>query len=430
MDNYNKNENMEENIALELIKGGRFNVKLFYEQYEKNTEKVLYALLSMQSNNNPLKKGGDSIAFRCSALIIQNRQNYTVSQNTLLDIITARMSSFPENNYYVIKAKELIEELPCYERKYIYQLMADGCRELNTSPFIFEINLEDGKKQTFEFQWNEVLNYHGINNLEAGQDAYISFKPTKFFRILTLSSTIMHGAHYNVGVSAQISSKYARNLFYYLESMKNYREYPNATPGRFTLSLEELQYIVKYPIKYRPTDVRRNVLEITVEEINRIENVDFTFRYELIKTDQGGRKKQISHVKFIISQILDEKTKERLALEEDMKSAPFQMLKGVGFTKDECFDILKKYKAKNRDIGFLTQAIMSLATSTNVKSKCALLCHIMENGLDAKFTYEENMKRVLAKKEEKVNKFHNFEQRNYDYDELERMLLTTRVSED
>ena len=40
------------------------------------------------------------------------------------------------------------------------------------------------------------------------------------------------------------------------------------------------------------------------------------------------------------------------------------------------------------------------------------------------------MKRVLAKKEEKVNKFHNFEQRNYDYDELERMLLTTRVSED
>ena len=81
-------------------------------------------------------------------------------------------------------------------------------------------------------------------------------------------------------------------------------------------------------------------------------------------------------------------------------------------------------------MGFLGQAIVSVVTSINVKSKCALLCHIMENGLDAKFTYEENMKRILSAKEQKENKFHNFEQRNYDYDELEKMLLTTRVSEE
>ena len=432
MDNYNEileknmDKSSEECLALDLIKGGRFNARLFYEQYEENTEKVLYALLSMQSNDNPLKKGGDSIAFRCSALIIQNRQNYTVPQNTLLDIITARMSSFPENSYYIIKAKEVVEELPCYEKPYIYQLMMNGCKELNSSPFIFEIDLEDGKKQILEFQWNEVLTYHGFNSLEVGEDAYISFKPTKFFRILTLSSTIMHGAHYNVGVSAQISSKYARNLFYYLEDMKNYREYPNATTGRFTLSLEELKYIVKYPDSYKASDVRRSVLEIAVNEINSIENIDFTFKYELIKTDKGGRKKQISHVKFIISQVLDEKTKEQLALEEEMSSAPFQMLKGVGLMDKECLDVLKKYKAKKRDIAFLTQAIMSVATSSNVKSKCALLCHIIENGLDAKFTYEENMKRISKEKE---NRFHSFEQHSYDYDELEKMLLTTKVSE-
>lgn len=413
--------------ALELIKGGRFNAKLFHEQYEDNTEKVLYALLAMQSNDNPLKKGGDSIAFRCSAIIMQNRQNYTVPQNTLLDIITARMSSSPEDSYYIITAKELIDELPYTDKTYIYKIMSKTCKELNRSPFIFEIDLDNGKKKTLEFQWNEVLMYNGADNLDEDEDAYISFTPTKFFRILTLSSTVMHGAHYPVGVSAQIPSKYARNLFYYLEDMKNYKEYPTATPGLFTLSLEELQSIVKYPASYRTTDIRRFVLNISAEEINRVKGIDYTFKYEFIKTGKDGKKKKITHVRFTISKIIETTPQNKpIAIEERMPAeddAPLQVLKGVGLTDSECQDVVKKYKENHRDLVFLTQAITSVVTSHNIKSRCAVLCHIMDNGLKESFNEEENKRRNEEKKPK--NAFNNFPQRTYDPDELERFLLTT-----
>lgn len=416
-------------MALELIRGGHFNAKFFYEQYEKNIENVLYALLSIQSNDNPLKKGGDSIAFRCSAIIIQNRQNYTVPQNTLLDIITAHMSSAPEDTYYIITAKELIDELPYTDKTYIYKIMSKTCKELNRQPFVFEIELENGKKKMMEFQWNEVLMYNGSEDLDINEDAYISFKPTAFFRILTLSSTIMHGAHYPVGVSAQISSKYARNLFYYLEDMKNYKEYPTATPGLFTLSLEELRYILKYPASYRTTDIRRFVLDVAVEEINQVKGIEYTFHYEFIKTGKDGKKKKITHVRFMISKVIDLPKKnstpsiEEKTLEDD--AAPLQVLKGVGLTDTECRDVLTKYKKNNRDLIFLTQAITSVVTSKNVKSKCAVLCHIMDNGLNPNLSEEQNNKHNGGEKPK--NKFNNFKQREYDAEELEKFLLTTNV---
>lgn len=432
IENNSDTEVIEENsevttAALDLIKGGNFNAKLFHEQFEDNTEKVLFSLLEMQSNDNPLKKGGNSIAFRCNAIIIQNRQNYTVSQNTLLDVITARMSAQPEDNYYIITAKELFEDLPYTDKKYVYKLMSKACKELNRSPFIFEIELDNGKKKTLEFQWNELLMYNGADNLDDDEDAYISFTPTKFFRILTLSSTIMHGAHFPIGVSAQISTKYARNLFYYLEDMKNFKEYPNATPGIFVMSLDELRYIVKYPDSYRATDIRRYVLDAAVKEINNTQGIDFTFNYELIKNFQNGAKKKITHVKFIITSSL--KAEENKNAKKDTNSAdektpsedvaPLQVLKGVGLTDDECKDVLKKYKTNKRDLVFLTQAITSVVTTKKVKSKCALLCHIMDSGINSNFSEENNKKRYEKGKTD----FHNFEQNDYDYDELEREML-------
>ena len=416
----------ETEMALSLIRGGRFNAKLFHEKYEDNTEFVLRAILSLQSNDNPLKKGGDNIAYRCSAIIIQNRQNYTVPQNTLLDIITAKMSSHPDDKYYVISAKDVAKELPYKDPTYVYKIMTKTCEELNRSPFKFEIELANGKKQILDFQWNEVLTYNGNDNLDENENAYISFVPTKFFRILTLSSTIMHGAHFPVGVSAQISSKYARNLFYYLEDMKNYQEYPNATPGIFTLSLEEFRMIVKYPGSYRTTDIRRFVLDTAEREINSAIGIDFVFRYEFKKTGNQGRKK-ITHIQFIISKLVNGKTVEVAQIEEKPaesgvtcdsdEQAPLQVLKGIGLTDKECQDVLRKYKENNRDLLFLTQAIASILTNPNVRSKCAVLCTIMDKGLNPV---------VSAETKKNENKFNNFNQRDYDYDELERILLNSQ----
>lgn len=415
----------EENtqLALDLIRGGKFNAKLFHEQFEDNTEQVLNALLSIQSNDNPLKKGGNSIAFRCSAIIMQNRQNYTVPQNTLLDILTAYMSSRPKDKYYIITVKDVVNDLPYEDKTYAYKIMSQTCKELNRSPFMFEVDLDNGKKKILEFQWNTVLSYNGSDNLDEDEDAYISFTPTPFFRVLTASSTIMHGAHYPVGISAQISSKYARQLFYYLADMKNYKEYPTATPGIFTLSLEEFQYIMQYPDSYRTTDIRRFVLDISVEEINRIEGIDFIFQYEFVKTGKPGSKKKITHIKFIISKVIEDKkivpleVEAKPVIEDD--SAPLQVLKGIGLSDSECQDVLKKYKKHQRDLVFLTQAIASVITSDNIKSKCAVLCHIMEYGLNSQMSLEENEKRNQKKQK---GSFYQFEQRDYNFDEIENIV--------
>lgn len=410
--------------ALQLIRGGKFDARMFHEQFEDHTEEVLNALLAMQSNENPLKKGGDSIAFRCNAMILQNRQNYTVPQNTLMDIIAAHMSSRPDDKYYIIKAKDVVAMLPYEDKTYAYKLMSKTCKELNRQPFLFEIPLSNGKKRPLELHWNTTLTYNGSDAIEDGEDAYISFTPTKFFRILTASSTIMSGAHYPVGVPAQISSKYVRHLFYYLESMKNYREYPNATPGMFKLSLDDLQYIVRYPSSYRTTDIRRFVLDKAEEEISRIEQIDFTFRYEFIKTSRDGAKKKITHVLFVISTTYNITTKsEPIAIEEKSTmddTAPLQVLAGVGLDTQQCKDVLKKYKKNNRDLIFLTQAITSVITNTGIIDKCAVLCKIMDEGLNENMTADKNMEHLKQKKSQK-NKFNDFEQREYNNDELEKM---------
>ena len=427
-----ENGNEAPETALELIKGGRFDAKQFHSNFKDNTKQVLDALLKIQSNDAPLKKGGDNIAFRCDAIIIQNRQNYTAAQNTLLDIILAKMSSRPEDEFYVITAKELVNQLPYADKTYIYKILSTASKELNRSPFIFEVQLGNGKTKPIELHWNEVLIYNEDEAIAADENTYLSFTPTDFFRVLTASSSIMHGAHYPIGVPAQISSRYARNIFYFLASRKNYKEDKYAPPGVFTISLDELQYFVQYPDSYRTTDIRRFVLDTAVKEINQIKGIDFSFTYEFIKTGASGTKKKITHVKFIISNTIEIKEKKVFEIEQKQEqqvsatdNAVLQILKGIELSETECLDVLKKYNENKRDLVFLTQAITSVVTTKDVKSKCALLCHIMDNGLHSNMSADQNMKRNTEKNKQSKNKFNNFDQRQYDYDDLEAKLLNS-----
>lgn len=420
-------QNAEED-ALSLIRGNKFDVKAFNEMYDEDIEKVLMALLQIQSNEYPLKVGGESIVFRCDTLIRQNRQIYNKAENTLLDIILGKMSSYPDDSYLTITAKEVMEELPYNDKKYVYKIMKTAAKSLNRSPFVFEINLENGNQQTLEIQWNEYLLYNGKKNLDVNEDAYISFRPTKFFKVLALSSGIMHGAHFSVGVSAQIQSNRATEMFYFLESMKKYKAYPGATPGVFTISFEELRVNhVHFPESYRPADIKRSVLDVSKKEINSAIGIDYNFDYEMIKTAPPGQRKQYTHVKFIITQIVNKtgiESEDRKALPEKESSAEVDdpaaiaILKGVGLSDRECHDVLYKYQKNKRDLTFLGQAISSVLTTPGIKNKTAVLCKIMDDGLREFSSSEGNVR--------KKTKFHNFNERTMsdaEYDELEEALL-------
>ena len=44
----------------------------FYDNFEDNAKEALQMLLSVQSNENPNKKGGEDIGFRCDSIIFKN----------------------------------------------------------------------------------------------------------------------------------------------------------------------------------------------------------------------------------------------------------------------------------------------------------------------------------------------------------------------
>lgn len=435
IDENGKEEDDVNTTALSLIRGGRFDARLFHEQYEDNTEKVLEALLALQSNASPLKKGGESVAFRADALILQNRQNYSAQENTLLDIITGVMSSRPEDSFYKIYVKDCEEYLP-YNSKYVYELFSTAPLSLNRQPFIFEIALENGKTQILEFQWNEYLMYYGKSSIGKDENAYIMFKPTKFFRILTAASSIAHGAHYSIGVASQIKSSYVKTLYYFLESTKNRREYPGGTPGNFSLTFDEFRYIIKYPASYEVSDIRKRILDEGMKEINHLENVDFNFSYELIKETNrvSGRKRAVG-IRFSILTIVVTKeveTKNPAQLEEKTENSPeyVMLINGLHLTDQECKDVLKLYHKNKRDIAFLTQAMTSVLTSPNILSPAAVLCEIMKNGINENFTAEKNKKRQekekerLKKRADADSSFQNTH--DYDYEELEKRLISNK----
>ena len=409
----NEIEVLGEKGVLELLKPSSFDIRNFHQNFTDNTEEALMQLLSMQDNEHPLKKGGEEVAFRADILIMLNRQKFNAYENTLFDIICGYVSSKPQDGHYVIYPKDVMGLVNYSDKSYVYKLLKEATESISSKPLLFEIALDNGKKQIISIPWHEILTYSDKNTND--EASFISFTPSRFFKMLLISATVTHGAFYRIGVSSMIQSKYVRNLYYILQSRKTYKVHPAAKMGEFRISLEDFQVLVGYPENYRPTDVRRNILEAGKEEINSLENCDFAFDYQMIKTAVGNERKKFTHIDFTIM----DKAKTVKIEQREEKNLPDQsleviksMLLAVEMTDAERKTVISKYQKNGRDITFLTQAIAKVLGSKSVRSKAAVLCHIMENGLTAD-----------AQNDAEQSNSHNFEQHQYDFDDLTKQLI-------
>lgn len=388
----------------------------FYDNFEDNAKLALQMLLSVQSNANPNKKGGEDIGFRCDSIIFKNRQRYSVTENTIFDIITGYISSYPDNKSYKIYIKDIANYIGYNDKNYIYRVLKKDFDKLKQKPLLIEIPGKEEGAAPMEIQWWLLFDYNSAEDCRKkglNDNAHIIIVPTPFFKILTLSSTIMHGAHFSIEISSSIKGRYARNLYYILESRKNYKAYPKAQPGVFTLSLDELQELVDYPDTYRPTDVRRRILEEARNEINNIPNTDIQFDYELLKTG-----KSFTAVRFYVKNIFKLGRDEVNAIEENdtRDTVVIGMLKGFGFKDKEIDDIYQLYEKNECNIQTLTTYLTKTFQNDKVKNKAAYLCKLLENGL---FNGNDSSENKSARK----NSFTNFNQRSYTEDELEKALL-------
>lgn len=415
-------DSVEKDI-LDLIRPGKFDIRNFHEEFSDRSAEVLEKLLMLQSNDNPLKKGGSGIAFRCDAIILANRQEFNNIENTVFDLISGVISSNPDDMSYKIYAKDAKQYVDFKDEGYIYRILKEGTDSMSNKPFLFDLELPNGAKRRVKVPWYSVLTYYDQNVKDEDENAYISFTPTPFFKVLMLSSTISHGAHYSVSVSSKIRPKYVKTLYYFLTSRVNYREYPMATPGVFKISFADLRDIVKYPKTYKNAEFKRSVLDNAVHIINGIAENSFYFDYELINEKNKRGRSSLSAVRIILSkksEIEEQRAQPQIEQKEEKKEQQEQdvlvesILKGQGLTGKDIQNVIRKYNENHRDIVFLTQAITKTASVKKVRSVAAYLCAIMENGLD----YQPQQMQKEA-----GSRYSSISSREYDYEELERQLL-------
>ncbi len=79
-------------------------------------------ILSIQSNDNPLKKVEKISDSDVIVLFFKNRQQYS-PENTIFDIITGVISTNPDDNAYKIYIKDIVKHIGYNDEKYIYRIL-------------------------------------------------------------------------------------------------------------------------------------------------------------------------------------------------------------------------------------------------------------------------------------------------------------------
>ncbi len=387
--------------------------------FNDNSHETLLKLLALQDNKHPLKKGGIGIAYRTDALIMHCKMEFTADENIVFDAILGTMSSFPENKTYKIEPTDFQKFAKYADDKYLYAVFRKGCDKLSERHLTFE-NLGPDGEDEIKVPWFNILRYH---KPKKGETAYIEFAPSDFFKDLALCSQLVHGAYGSLEVTTQLQGKYTIALYWYLENMKNYKEYPTATPGLFDLELDELKHQFSIPESYKKADIERRVLQPAKESINNVNECDFTFDYDPIKVNGAvaGYRFRVESKNYI-----DTKAVEVVAIEDKEVESGEQELRmmftfaNITFNEDEIKRIAACARRNNKDSAYMMQVVTGFSqrladkNQDPVEDRVGYICRMIELGTNAKGP---------AAKTEKKGSFHNFEQRSdYDMKELERKM--------
>ncbi|SDI56123.1 Initiator Replication protein [Pseudobutyrivibrio sp. 49] len=410
----------EDEIKLKQYVKGAISVDNLVETFNDNSHETLLKLLALQDNKNPLKKGGIGIAYRTDALIMHCKMEFTADENIVFDAILGTMSSFPENKTYKIEPADFKKFAKYADDKYLYSVFRKGTGKLSDRHLVFDGLGPDGE-DSIKVPWFNILRYH---NPKKGENAYIEFAPSDFFKDLALCSQLVHGAYGAIEVTTQLQGKYTIALYWFLENKKNYREYPGAQPGFFRLSNEEIKHQFSIPESYKKADIERRVLVPARDSINSVEECDFTFEYDnvYVRGKHAGFEftiKQKNYIESTATEILEIETKEIDPLQEQVSS--MLSVTGINFNEDDKVKIYQCVKRNNKNAMDLMPILPVLKSRIDNKeldsidNVVAYLCRMIQDGVTA--PQQSGDKETKKSK----NNFNNFQQRDYngvDWDDL------------
>lgn len=404
----------------EKLKGyikNAISIDSLVETFNDNAHDTLFKLLALQDNKHPLKKGGAGIAYRTDALIMHCKMEFTADENIVFDAILGTMSSLPEDKVYRIEPASFLKHSRYADPKYIYSVFSRGTKKLKERHLVFE-DLGPNGEDEISVPWYSILRYHNGKGNSAEKSAYIEFVPSEFFKALALCSQLVHGAFGALEVTTQLQGKYTIALYWFLENKKNYKEYPNATPGVFRLSMEELKHQFSIPESYTASDIKRRVLEPAKASINSVEECDFTFDYSLQKVsgESAGYLFTVKSKQYI-------EVKEPKMIEDKTDNMLFEQLKMfleasyITFTDEEIERVCRQAKKHGKDAMYMMKIILAFKQRLDdpnldpVEDKVAFLCKMIEQG-----TSPQGYNR-------RTTNFASFQQNDFDYNAIEDQLL-------
>lgn len=390
--------------------------------FNDNSHETLLKLLALQDNKHPLKKGGIGIAYRTDALIMHCKMEFTADENVVFDAILGAMSSFPENTTYRIEPSSFVKYSRYKNSNTIYNTFKKGTDKLKERLLTFEELGPDGEDDII-VPWFNILRYH---NKKDKNNSYIEFAPSDFFKDLALCSQLVHGAYGKLEVTTQLQGKYTIALYWYLENMKRYKEYPTATPGIFDLSVEELKHQFSIPEAYKKAEIERRVLRPAMESINSVDECDFTFTYEARYVDgkHVGYRFDVAEKNYIdakVVEVIEEKTNDPMI--DQLKI--FFSASQIEFTDEEISRIYNCAKRNDKDALYMMQIIPAFKQRLDntamepIDDKVGYFCRMIEQGTSPKTPTQNNQ----SNQQKSKPGFTNFSQRDVDMAELEKAMF-------
>ena len=416
---------VDEPLPVSGLQSGHLSTNEYIQMIcERPIDAVQYICAS-QSDANPNKKGGINIAYRPEILFLRSRPNYTIYENNIMDVLLAEMSSHPDQKVYEIPIRDLDERLGYAKGSNNGYQVLKKALPLLKEKVLMELNVptEDGM-HIFRIPWFMILDEFVPNGSTSVKNHTFKFRPTPYFEAFVKAAGLLHGAYYSTTWLSKLSSEYSRNMFYVAETFKNYKAYPTAMPGVVEISLEELQLYLGYTSKYRVPDITR-LLDKAKKDIDAVPDMDVTFTYEKKKSGRSTSGFLFKFVdltkqkKIVPMPVPKEEPKEDLL---NSHKDLVDLLKDFGLTIPETKAIITVYESKHRTMMEVMRSIMNINSMKNPRSKFALLKYKLESG---QFEYVPDAA-TGNKKPAAKTKFHNFEERDYDYNDLEQRLLNRR----
>lgn len=414
----NSNEHTLTTMESGALTSEDFQSADFFKYLKERPQQLLDFLLSQQSNTHPLKKGGDGIAYKCEALILGTRVGMSDHENLLFDMILATVSSLPENDVYTIYLSDVMKFLPYNDTRYVERIFKEAKDGLSKQRVQIRSN-SAGLDAELDLPLVGPGIFKGANETnETDKGAFYSFTLEPMTKALMISSGFTHGAYYKVEWSAKLRG-YAKRLFFWLESIKNYKAYPDAVPGVMYIDIEHIRDMLDIPSSYKDSDIKTKILDYSLKKINAVEGIDI--QAECRVRNAKNSKKTVGYL-FTVRQVKDIKEQKKTLLEDKERDSQYQVeigiLKAYQYSEGDISAILDKYSEYKRNIQFLTQAVTlveNVSSQKQIASRKEYLCAVLKNGIITGSGEKE--------KSAKRNSFHNFSQREYDYDDLEQTFL-------